>query len=323
MSHADTRLPLRLLALALALAACSAEPSPLDGPSLPRDLAVQDRGAAAEQRLDAASPRALTVVTLNTHSFQEGVSSLEKLDAIGKGLATIGADLVALNEVMSGSFASLGGAQHDAAALIRASLEQASGASWHLTSIGFAHWSTGEMMANAILSRTPLSETGSRALTTTDFWPAPGEQRNVVHARTAVPGIGIVNLFVTHAWGWSSKDTLAQIGEVKGYLAEKARGDEAISLLCGDLNMPSSQSGYQSWIDPPPAKLLDTYLAANPQGTTDSTTFDEPHRIDYILATGTPTVLRSRRVFDGSAENGVVLPRVSDHKGVLSVLRVF
>jgi endonuclease/exonuclease/phosphatase family metal-dependent hydrolase len=315
--------PMRLAPsiLALVLAACRAEPAP------PVDAAA-DRAPAdtdAERGLadgggDAARPHELRVVTLNTHSFQEGASSLEKLDAIGKGLATLGADLVGLNEVMSGAFASRGGATHDAAERIRAALEQASGAHYHLARAGFAHWSTGELMSNAILSRTPILDTGSRSLTTSDFWPAPAEQRNVVYARTDVPGVGVVNVFVTHAWGWESKDTLAQIAEVKGFLAEKARGDEALSLLLGDLNTPSTYPAYQSWVNSPEGKLLDTYLAANPGGNTDSTTFDGPHRIDYILATASPSVLRARPVFDGGSVDGTVLPRVSDHMGVEAVL---
>lgn len=312
--------PALLLALATTLAACRAEPGP------PADAATPDRasgeGARAERRGEGQAPRELRVITLNTHSFQEGASSLEKLDAIGKGLAALRADLVGLNEVMSGAFASRGGATFDAAERIRAVLEQAAGVPYHLARAGFAHWSTGELMSNAILSRTPLLDTGSRALTTTDFWPAPAEQRNVVYARTEVPGLGVVNLFVTHAWGWDSKDTYAQIAEVKGYLAEKARGDEALSLLAGDLNTPSTYPAYQSWVDSPAGKLLDTYLAANPGGNADSTTFDGPHRIDYILATNGPSVLRARSVFDGGAVDGATLPRVSDHKGVEAVLAV-
>ena len=55
---------------------------------------------------DTAKPvqHALVVVTLNTHSFQEGPDSIEKLEQIGQGLAALDVDLVGLNEVMSGTF---------------------------------------------------------------------------------------------------------------------------------------------------------------------------------------------------------------------------
>jgi endonuclease/exonuclease/phosphatase family metal-dependent hydrolase len=260
--------------------------------------AVTTTGEDAAPYHDAgADPLTLTAVTLNTHSFQEGPDSLAKLEQIGQGLAALEADVVGLNEMMSGQFWSYdyGGASYDGTELIREALEAASGATWYVTAVGFAHWSSGELMSNVLLSRFPIVEVDSRALTTTDFWPAPDEQRNVVFARIELPARGPVNLFVTHAWGWDSVDTVTQIAEVKGFMASKARGDEVLELLLGDLNMPSTWSGHDTWLNAAPFVLVDTYALANPSGMADATTADGLHRIDYVLARASPSTVSSTR----------------------------
>lgn len=322
-----------LLLAALACAPVDAERGAGDAGSADALGAVTvDAGGA--DTLDAgaadgndAGPRSLTAVTLNTHSFQEGADSLTKLEQIGAGLAALGADLVGLNEVMSGTFWSYdyNGATYDGTATIKEALESASGEQWHAHGVGFAHWDTGEEMANVVLSRFPIVEGGSRSLTTTDFWPAPDEQRNVVYARVQVPGLGAVSFFCTHAWGWDSADTSAQVEEVKAYMAEVSHGDEALDLLVGDLNMPSTWDGYSAWLQTPPFQLLDTYAIANPGGLADPSTWDGPHRIDYIMAgAGTPlsedlSGVRSSMAFDGTDHEGLTLPRVSDHFAVVTV----
>ena len=265
------------------------------------------------------SSRQLVVVTLNTHSFQEGADSLQKLASTGQGLAALDADLVGLNEVMSGTFKAYhyGGAKHDGTALVKRALEQASGTTYHALAVPFAHWSTGEVMSNVVLSRFPIERSDSRALSTTDFWPAPAEQRNVVFVRVRVPGLGPVALFVTHAWGWSSVDTAAQIAEVKAFIAQRSVGDEVLRLLVGDLNTPSTWPAYTTWLGQP-LPLTDTFAAANPGSAVSSTTFAGEHRIDYILADRAGRSLTSRLVFDGTKVGGVTLPQVSDHKGVMT-----
>lgn len=288
-----------------------------------------DPGPDAAEPPDAGSTDALilTAVTLNTHSFQEGPDSLAKLQQIGQGLAALQADVVGLNEVMSGEFWSYdyGGASYDGTALIQQALEDASGVTWYHAAVGFAHWSSGELMSNVVLSRYPLVEVDSRALTTTDFWPAPDEQRNAVYVRIELPARGPLNLFVTHAWGWDSVDTLTQIAEVKTFMASKARGDEVLELLLGDLNMPSTYAGYDAWLDAPPFVLVDTSAVANPSGMADATTADEMYRIDYVLAregavtNQQPMRLQSFRSFDGLEHLGLTLPQVSDHYGVVTV----
>ncbi len=256
----------------------------------------------------------LVAVTLNTHSFQEGESSLDKLTLIGQGLATLEANIVGLNEVMSGTLWSYdyGGAQHDGTELIVQAAEEATGVPWHAATFEFAHWDTGETMSNVVLSRAPILDMDSRALTTTDFWPAPNEQRSVGYVRTEIEPIGAVAVFVTHAWGWDSTDTEAQIAEVKAFMAEKTKGDERLVLLLGDLNTPDSYPAYGSWIAPRPA-LVDTFVAANPGTVDGATIFGEPHRVDYVLhQAGTDaTIEDSELVFDGRR-----FPVVSDHKGV-------
>ncbi len=263
----------------------------------------------------------LVVVSLNTHSFQEEQDPLDKLQWIGAGLASLDADLVGLNEVLSGTFHSYDydGAEYDGAELIREALEEASGEAWHALAVGFAHWDTGELMSNVVLSRYTLLESDSRSLTTTDFWPAPKEQRNAVYARVEVPDLGPVNLFVTHTWGWDSADTEAQIAEVKQFMVDKYRGDEALDLLVGDLNVPAGSQAYQLWTGPDPFRLMDTYGMANPEGFYDSTQLDGEDRIDYVLAgegwelSEDASNYVSQLVFDGTT-----LPVVSDHKGVVT-----
>lgn len=269
----------------------------------------------------------LVVVTLNTHSFQEGESSLDKLRQIGVGLAQMGADLVGLNEVMSGTFWAYdyNGARHDGAELIRDALERASGVQWHMHRRGFAHWADGEEMSNVLLSRFPIVQSGDASLTTTDFWPGPAEQRSVIYGRVEVPDLGPVNVFVTHTAGFDSADTVQQIDEVKGFMATRFRGNEALDLLLGDLNTPSTWPAYTEWLHRPPFTLIDTYHATNPDGFADATQVQGEHRIDYILAGGTPALARdvanmsSALVFDGRASEGSALPVVSDHKGVITV----
>jgi endonuclease/exonuclease/phosphatase family metal-dependent hydrolase len=278
----------------------------------------------------ADPPERLTVVTLNTHSFQEGPDSLEKLGWIGEGLAAMDADLVGLNEVMSGTFWAydFGGAQYDGTRIIQEALEDASGRPWYAATFGFAHWDDGEEMSNAILSRTPILAAERRELTTTDFWPAPDGRRNVAFARTQIPGVGIVHFFVTHTWGWSSVDAIVQIDEVKAFIEEKRRGDEVLTLLVGDLNTPSTWENYARWIEGPPFAFVDTYAEANPGGFADPTMFGGEHRIDYVLvregsALGAdPGTYASSLVFTGEPFDGAVLPVVSDHKGVATVFQL-
>lgn len=301
-------MPVFLLCLAV-LASCAAKGGPNVEP-----LAVQFKHDSGPRR----SSKRLVVVTLNTHSFQEGPNSIEKLRAIGRGLAALPADIVALNEVMSGRFPSFGGQHHDAVEIIREALETASCQPWHVVVSAFAHWDTGEQMANAVLTHFPVTESGERVLTTTDFWPGPSEQRKVVYIRAEPPQIGPVALFATQAWGWDSVDTLTQIDEIKSLVAAKTRGDEANVFVVGDLNIEPSSLGYDRWIGEP-LPLVDTFAVANPEQRDNSTTIGEQHRIDYIFATRTKARYQSFLAFDGSTRNEKTTPIVSDHKAVVTI----
>lgn len=293
------------------------------GPGSDDAGALRDAGPLADAGAnDAGDPditRTLRVVTLNTHSFQEGAASIAKLWAIGEGLAALSVDVVGLNEVMSG--VEEGGETHDAAAIIADALEASSGLAFSRASYGFAHWDTGALMANTILSRWPILESDARSLTTTDFWPAPNEQRNVVYARLDVPEVGLINVFVTHTWGWDSADTVAQIHEVKGFMAEKFVGDEALDLLLGDLNTPSTWPHFQTWLTGGLFHLLDPAVD-EPSVLTAPTVVGGEHRIDFVLAgegwpvSEDPARSTMLRVFDGTT-----LPVVSDHVGVMAVFR--
>ncbi|MBU1900030.1 hypothetical protein KKB55_19985, partial [Myxococcota bacterium] len=276
--------------------------------------------ASPDASPDVPGDEVLVVVTLNTHSFQEGPDSIDKLRWIGEGLAALDADLVGLNEVMFGDFWAYDyhGATYDGLALIQAALERASGVPWYTARFPFARWADGEEMCNAALSRTPILEHDQRALTTTDAWPAPEARRSVGYIRVEIPRLGWVNFFVAHTWGWDSADTQTQIHEVKAFMAEKFRQDEALDLLVGDLNVPAGGADHQAWLDAPPFRLVDTWAMANPTQRLSPSTFDGAHRIDYVLAgegwalSEDPNHYEASWVFDGEAQS---LPRVSDHKG--------
>ena len=280
------------------------------GTSDAMEAATMDATTTDAGRADAAEP--LVVVTLNTHSFQEGPDSLAKLEAIGEGLASLGADLVGLNEVMSGTSWAFDfqGEYYDGTERIKTALQNASGGTWHDRRHGFAHWDDGEEMSNVILSRFPILQTDHRFVTTTDFWPAPRERRSVVYAKVDTDEVGPVDFFVTHTYGWDSADTEPQIAEVKAYLESKYDGTTP-QILVGDLNVPSTAPAYGLWVNAPPFAMVDTFGAANPDEPARSTIVGEAHRIDYVLARDAPEPSRSWIVFDGGA-----LPIVSDHMGV-------
>ncbi|MDX9719582.1 MAG: hypothetical protein RBU37_02460 [Myxococcota bacterium] len=267
---------------------------------------------------------ALVVATLNTHSFQEGLDSLSKLDAIGVELARLGAQLVVANELMSGRFFAydMGGAEHDAAQLILDALQRASGEDWEYALFPWAHWDTGELMSNAVFCRGKVLESDARALTTTDFWPAPLESRGVGYALLELEGLAPVEVFVTHSWGWDSADTLAQISEVKAFMVEKHSPLSRLTLLMGDLNLPSSWPAFQAWLEPPPLSLLDTFALAWPENPHQSSQNDGEHRIDHVLMRdGACQVEKAHFAFDGELLEGQLSPVVSDHKGVVVHLR--
>jgi len=274
-------------------------------------------------------PARLRVVTLNTHSFQEGDDSIQKLRVIGDRLGRLGVDIVGLNEVMSGTFWAYdyGGAVYDGTEIIQDALEAASGVPWHAHGQVFAHWADGEAMSNVVLSRFPIQETGHAWLTTTDFWPAPHGRRCAIFARVDVPQLGPVGVFVTHTAGFDSVDTGMQIREVKTFRVDRMSGDEELLLLLGDLNMPSTWPAYETWLDAPPVELVDTYALANPDGFEDPTMVGGDHRIDYILAgaaqlAARPWGVTSMLVFAGDAVDGVPLPVVSDHLGVMTTFEM-
>lgn len=264
----------------------------------------------------------LVVVTLNTHAFQEGPSSIDKLERIGAGLAQLDADLVGLNEVMSGDFSAFG--TQDAADLVQDALEAATGVTYHRATYGWARWDSGELMSNVILSRYPITATDHRDLTTTDFWPAPNAgARAVVYGRVDVPRVGAVDVFVTHTAGTHSSmsEATTQAEEVKAFMASKGT-DADLQLLVGDLNVPPDWPVFTTFLSDPP-QLVDTFGVTNRETPNAPTKWSGSNRIDYVLASSDAAIVQgglrftSRLVFDETD-----LPRVSDHKGVVTVFTV-
>lgn len=335
-----------VFALALSLGCSSSTPSPTDaGPGAD---AAEGRDAAA--RLDA-SPGAdaggadsgatgtdagsdadggamrdetdqLVVVTLNTHAFQEGRDSIDKLTQMGQGLAQLDADLIGLNEIMSGDFSAFG--PQDALDHVQDALEAATGQTWHRARHNWAQWDSGEFMANAILSRYPIRDVDERDLTTTNFWPAPDHgARAVLYGRVDVPRVGVVDLFVTHTAGTHAgmSEATVQAEEVKAFMGSKGTGAD-LQLLVGDLNVPPTWPTFQTFVNAPPV-LVDTFGVANRSTPNAPTKWSGQNRIDYVLAQADAALLSggprfsSRIIFDETD-----LPRVSDHKGVVTIFPV-
>jgi len=244
----------------------------------PRALLLLGLLLAAAPPAGAAPRQRLRVLHLNTHSFQEP-DPVEKLHRIGRKIAELKPDLVSLCEVMKGGRLSC-----DATREILAGVRQVDPSlQYHIHEKGFGTWGSGERMHNCMLSRGRLSDYDVAPLTTTTQWPAPsGERRNALYARSEGAAVGPVHFFVTHPWGFDSRDTPVQLDELRGFIARKATA-AALTVIAGDFNQPSTSPALRRL----GGELVDTWARANPGALHKPTTpWDRaftPARLDYIL----------------------------------------
>lgn len=268
----------------------------------------------------------LTIVTLNTQSLQTNTRRFAKLHEMAKGLAFINADIICLNEVVSGKLYARGydGLQVDTAEYIRRGMSHYSGKEHYLVSEPFACWERGEELGNAIISPYPISDVSSIALTTKSFWPAPNSQRRCLAGRIALPNKGNVSVFVTHLMGYDYPETPAQIQELKEFVAAHRRADDYASIVAGDFNIPATEKkNYQRLIETSPS-FVDTFARANPKAE-GITAPDCKCRIDYIFwLDGREKIgnmqLSSTRAFNGEPFHNRILELVSDHFAVITSL---
>ena len=286
---------------------------------------VQWTGERIEHR---QAPRAaLTIVSFNTQSLQTTTRRFAKLNKMVSGLAFINADVICLNEVVSGKLFARGydGIDIDTAEYIRSGLSHFSGREHFLISEPFAQWDSGENLGNAIISTFPITETSSTALKTTSFWPAPNSSRRCLGGRIRVPGKGNISVFVTHLMGFDYPDTPVQIEELKRFVAAQRRHDDWGTIVAGDFNIPSkSKSNYEKLTKTFPT-FIDTYALANPKETNAMSAPDGKHRIDYIfwidgLAQIGKMHVSSSMVFKGEPFQNKMLEIVSDHFAVVTTL---
>ena len=267
-------------------------------------------------------PSELVVVTLNTHSLQEKTQRFKKLEWIAEGLAAVNADLIGLNETVSGKIYARGyqGRSMNTAELIQSYLEELTGASYHRYEKTMGIWGDGEHLNNVILSRYPIEEQSERKITTTDKWPAPNQKRNVLFAKVRLPGGQPVHFYVTHAMGWISVDTASQIKEIKSFMDEHYHPEVLAEFVVGDLNVVPTHPQYPDWLRLEPA-MRDTYATINK--------IHHPYRaetVDYIMLSERSSIGEVERsadlIFNNESVGGHLFPKVSDHVGFVTRIKI-
>jgi endonuclease/exonuclease/phosphatase family metal-dependent hydrolase len=262
----------------------------------------------------------LSLLTLNTHSFQEEEGRFTKPYQIGLGLKQLQPDICVLNEVVYGSFFAW-----DGDGRYRDSLESiASGmgevyAAYNALRLPFGRWEKGEQLANVILSRFPMLDSWSFTLTTTDRWPAPHSSRTCPAARLQLPDNKTCTVIAIHAMGHNSKDTSSQITEIKAHITELINSGEKLIFLLGDFNIAAGTPDYEKLIKEQPV-FIDSFHTANPACFLQSSVYRENLRIDHILMADTPerAQIKSSEIIFCGADDPYDLPVVSDHFGLLT-----
>lgn len=189
-------------------------------------------------------------------------------------------------------------------------------------------------MANAVLSRWPITRHVSRALSA-----APGRvpEHTVLHARVAAPG-GPVAFFTTHLESSPDQSATrsAQVRELARFVSEHREADRP-PVLTGDLNAePDSDEvrllgGHKTAPVVPGLVLLDAWRyadAGDPGWTWDrrnphvAATHEPSSRVDYVLV-GAPGRDGAGHVHDVRlvGDRPVDGTWASDHAGVLAELQ--
>lgn len=267
---------------------------------------------------DLGDPRAIRVMSLNLHGYQERDArreddSLRKLEQLAFGAAAAGADILLLQEVgehvSSPSHPNAGG-------LLQRHLERLTRRRWHHewreAHVAFEVYRQGLSILSAApiedFAVLPLGETPRRRIALVATVAAKGKRLRVVNAHTSRPEGG-----------------RAQVEQLVDLLARRRGGDHAATLIAGDFNADPH--------DPQTGRLVSSGYAdvAAAKGATfptfgegDGSTARGLHRrIDYhFLRTtagrGAPRVEKFLRVFDDCAPQDGLHPRVSDHAGIFA-----
>lgn len=263
-------------------------------------------------------PRAIRVLSLNLHTYQEKNErrendSLAKLERIAFGVAAAGVSVLLLQEVgehvSSPAFPNAGGVvQKHLERLTRKTWFHA----WREAHIGFDVFREGL----SILSESPLEDVVAFPLSEGPF------ARIALFANVCFSGTSL-RVGTTHV-GWGDAGA-SEVKRLVAALRDKRAGDCVATLVAGDFNASANE--------PQVGELVQNgYVDVGAMRKATFPTFgegdgDKPRgldrRIDYhfIRATagrGAPRVDAFQRVFDGAGPEDGLHPRVSDHAGIFA-----
>ncbi|MBI5201786.1 MAG: endonuclease/exonuclease/phosphatase family protein [Elusimicrobia bacterium] len=250
-----------------------------------------------------AAPKPVSVVSYNVAGVPVVHPKIdERMDAIGKRLASGGWDVVALQEVWRDS---------DAEKLI-----EASGYPYHARAK--QRWIFGDGLL--ILSRFKILETESLSFEhrTTHWFRPDGEQfahKGALLARLDAPGgeLDVVDThFVADYESYANAETRSkQARQLAIWVGERERGRRWV--LAGDLNMAPQ--------DPILAEVLSGLELRDPCAAAceDSS---RARRIDYVLAAHPAVSAKDARVLsDDAITIGKQSYRLSDHRAILATVQ--
>lgn len=267
---------------------------------------------------DLGDSRALRVLSLNLHTYQEkdisgSDDSLLKLEQVAFGAAVGAVDVLLLQEV--GEHVS-SPSRPNAGEVIKGHLERLTRSPWHHewreAHIGFDVYREGV----SILSKGPILDP---VLVPLSEGPLA---RIALIATIAAKGVKLRAVTVHTTW---PDDGRAEIKRLVSALRQQTGGDHAATLIAGDLNAEERS--------PQVAELISNgYVdVAAARGATFATfgagagDRERPlqRRIDYqfmrtTAGRGAPRVETIQRVFDGGGRPDGLHPRVSDHAGILA-----
>lgn len=303
-------------------------------------------GACSAEPDAQGGERALSVLTLNLHTYQElpseGIDDTaftDELawqrvadyapifDRLAAGIESLAPDIICLQEVgeWAGDTRNNGRFGDSHSNMVHQVLARLPGHGYEVTMdwshVGFGAWREGA----AILSRHPLLSAESRFVSRPensrrDFW----KSRNIPRARIGVQGIGAVDVYSVHLGWWDDpEEPFAE--QYRRLLAWISEDPADIIVLCGDFNAPAGGPGYAMMTSD--SGFADLYVLANPGGMFDATItgettgwedIEQTPRIDYVLVNEDSglQVIAARRVFTASD-----FGQVSDHLGVYVTLK--
>ena len=289
--------------------------------------------------------RALAVLTLNLHTYQEfrseGVAESELtdelaqerielygplFDRIAAAITDLDPDVICFQEVgewpggnsKDPDAVRFGSSDSNMTHQVLRRLDEPWFYTMDWSHYGFDAWLEG----SAILSKYPLVDTGSRFISNPEngrheFW----KSRNVPMARIDSPGAGRVNVFSVHTGWWDDDEDpfQAQYRKLLDWAAEVAAPGET-TILCGDFNVPANSSMQAFMTDG--TGYSDQYALANPGGAPGVTigaaadgweSSNSGQRVDYILMNDdSPLEVAEARIIFTEDVYGIV----SDHAGI-------